>query len=136
MLPILRWLAIVPGCVASWYLALVVGLLLHSQIDRFCPPDLMVSGFCTASWYPAIERIVICLGAALSAFLVVVTAAVVAPAHRVAVSRFVLATGAAVAIWMGVRTDAYLELAFALIAGLLAAWLIAGFARRASLSKG
>ena len=135
MIAILRWLAIIPACILSWYVALFVGIYLHGMIDTFCPPQLIVSGFCTASWYPAVGRIVICLGVALSAFLVVVTAALIAPAHRVLISRIALVVGAVIAAWMALETGSYIEFVSAFLSGFLATLIVVAVSRRASMPQ-
>ena len=130
MIQVLRWLALIPACVAAWWLALFIGLYIRSVVNTFCPPELVVSGFCEASWYPAAESAVICFGVALSAFLVVVTAALVAPTHRVLASKFALASGSVIAIYFAVGTGAYLALAAAVLAGILALLVVTFVAKR------
>lgn len=130
MIQVFRWLALIPACVAAWYVALFIGLYVHGIVDSFCPPELVVSGFCEASWFPAAEQAVICFGVALSAFLVVLTAALVAPAHRVLVSKAALAIGTVVAIIVAVETDTYIELAAAVLAGIIGVLVVATVVKR------
>lgn len=130
MVQVFRWLLITPACVAAWYLALFIGLYIHSIVASFCPPEFIVSGFCEAPWYPTAEKIVMCSGAALSAFLVVLTAAAVAPSHRVLASKIALAIGAVVAIIFAVAGGAYFALASALLAGLLGVLVATALVRR------
>lgn len=132
MIAILRWLAIVPACILSWYFALFFGIYLHGTLDKFCPPELVVSGFCTASWYPTAERSVICLGVALSAFLVAAAAAAVAPAQRLLVSRIALGIGTIVAAWMAVKTGSYLEFVCAPLSGFVATLTVTAVSSRAA----
>ena len=134
MVQTLRWLALIPACVAAWWLALLVGLCIRSVVNSFCPPELVVSGFCEASWYPAAEDAVICFGVALSAFLVVLTAALVAPTHRVLASKAALVSGSAVAIYFAIGTGAYFALAAAVLAGVLALVVVNFFTRPVATS--
>ncbi len=131
MVQVFRWLALIPACVAAWWLALFIGLYVRSLIVGFCPPELVdVSGFCEASWYPAAEDAVICFGVALSAFLVVLTAALVAPTHRVLASKAALAIGTVVAIYFAVGTGAYFALAAAVLAGIFAVLVVTTIVKR------
>lgn len=130
MIQVFRWLVLIPACIAAWYVALFIGLYVHGIVDSFCPPELVVSGFCEASWFPAAEKAAICFGVALSAFLVVVTAALVAPTHRLLASKAALAIGTLVAIVFAVGTDAYFELAAAVLAGILGVFLVVAVAKR------
>ena len=130
MVQVFRWLALIPACIAAWYLALFIGLYVRSVVASFCPPDLVVSGFCQAAWYPTAEKIVIGFGVALSAFLVVLTAAVVAPTHRVLASKAALAIGTIVAIIFAVGTGAYVALAAAVLAGALGVLVVTTFVER------
>jgi hypothetical protein len=120
----LRWLGIAPAALAGWYLAIAIGLYVHGLLDSFCPPDDVVSGMCLASWYPLASRVVICFGAALAAFLVVVASAFVAPSHRYRVAWIAFAIGAGVALVMSVAASTYMELFVALTAGLFAVWIV------------
>jgi len=120
----MRWLCLVPAALLAWYAALVIGLLAHSGLDRLCPPALMVSGWCTAGWYRSASDAVICFGAALSAVLVLLAAAWVAPSSKTQVIWVTLATGSSVAVWLGWSASAWRELTCALAAGLLTAWLL------------
>lgn len=131
MINLLRWIGIVPTVIAGWYLALITGLFLFASLDSLCPPEELVSGMCNASWYPLASRLLICFGAALSAFLVVLVASLVAPSQRKAVAWVAYAIGAVIAFYMAIlasrSSSHYLELMTALIAGLLAVWAVHRF---------
>jgi hypothetical protein len=119
MLRIVRWLLILPAAIAAWYLALIIGLVLHSGLDALCPPDQVISGICEAPWYVYAEDALIAFGAALAAVLVMVACTLLAPSHRrqTAIAAFVL--GAMAAIMMGASTEAYGAMAAAIGAGAL-----------------
>ncbi len=114
---IFRWLLIVPIAVAAWYVAVALGISLHMGLDALCPPDQIVSGLCTARWYPAASAAVVCTGAGLAAALILVACTWLAPSHRrrVAIATFV--AGAVVATFMGLSANAYGPLATAIVAG-------------------
>ena len=130
MIQVLRWTAIIPACILAWYVALFVGIYILGIVDGFCPPDQVISGFCQASWYPTAERVVICFGTALSAILVVLTAAIIAPTNRILVSRLALGVGAVIATVMAIQLGTYLELISALAAGTLGVLAVGYFAHR------
>jgi hypothetical protein len=125
MIRVLRWISVVPACIAAWYVALFTGIIVHSRVFSLCPPELVAYGvFCDAKWFPAAERAVMCFGAALAAVLVVLTATVVAPSHRILISRVALGVGTIVAVVMAVRLGQYAELLSAVCAGALATLFI------------
>jgi hypothetical protein len=77
-----RWLMTVPAGVAVWFLVLFTGIFATAILDVFCPPELIVSGSCTASWYqPALEAVV-AIFTGISALGVVLAPALVAPSKR------------------------------------------------------
>jgi hypothetical protein len=110
---------VVPAAVAGWYLALIVGLLVHSGIESLCPPDQMVSGRCAAPWFPYASNAVSAFGAGLAAVLVIAFAVVAAPGHRVIVARASFVTGLVVATYMLWQTSAIAEFIAAAVCGLL-----------------
>jgi hypothetical protein len=124
---ILRWLAVIPGAISGWFLALALGFVIVSVIDSYCPPDQVESGMCIAPWYSTAFDAAVCFSAALAAFLVVLFASVMAPAHQRAVSWVAYVSGAVATVAMtgtspNVRT---LNAAIcALLAGLLSVWLV------------
>jgi hypothetical protein len=131
----LRWLGVIPAAFAGFYSALIIGIYADGRLFDLCPPDLVVSGQCTAAWYPMAERGVMCFGAALAALLVVLFSALMAPSHRTIISWAAFAVGATVAIYGAVSSSSYAELAAALFAGLVATQVIRRFPMR-SPSRG
>ena len=122
---VIRWLWIPICVILMWYAMLVVGMALHSLATKFCPADALISGFCTASWFPAVERAIIVGCAGLAGFGIVLVSAITAPRLRVRAAAVVYAVGVVVALNMVVETHAYSEFAAALVGGLLgvlAAW--------------
>jgi len=120
----LRWLLILPGAWAAWYLALVVGLAAHAALEAFCPRSQMISGACMAPWFASVSRVVICAGAGLAAALLLVTCAVIAPGHRAQVVMITLVAGVLTALTMGIVVEAYPECITAVVVGgLVATWL-------------
>ena len=128
--PVLRWIAVLPASSAAWFVALFVAMHLHSIVEGFCPPELVVSGQCTAPWYPTADRIVLCVAVALSAFVVVLAAAASAPTHKLNVARLALAVGAAIAAGMAIPDGRFWELGSAVVAGVGALLIVAAWVRR------
>jgi len=82
---------------------LLIGIAGSSVLDSFCPPDLMISGICTAPWHgPAMTGLeMLCAAIAAVGFIVLPTA--VAPAYqgRVAVACFVVGGLLTIALTIG-----------------------------------
>lgn len=122
---ILRWMAIFPGIYVSWHLSLIVGMALLAIAEAFCPEDQMVSGLCVAPWFFWVEDAIFLFCAALAAALVVASAALIAPAHRVRVAWVTFIGGCLVAGYLGWSTGAFKELAAAVASGLVTTLVIA-----------
>jgi hypothetical protein len=128
---LLRWLLVVPLGVGGAFVGFVVAAFLDSASVRLCPPELLVSGACTAAWYPALQQGIMCLGGALGAALVVSMPAFAAPAHKQYVALVALFLGAAYSLWAlhGIGSFALLPVVAAVVAGSLTA--LAAFRRSA-----
>ena len=112
-----RWAAVLPAALVAWHFALFLGVAALSFLESFCPPELVISGMCTASWFPTAEKIVFWLAAALAAGLIVVSVGVVAPAKKVWAAYASLLFGSAIALWLAVETHAWGEFVSAVLAG-------------------
>lgn len=127
-MPVLRWLLVVPSGIAGILLGFAATIAFLAIADRFCPPELLISGMCTASWYRTAETAALCSGAALGAFAAVALPAFVVPAHKARVAAMAFCMGAVYALW-GVATagtSAWPPAASALAAGTAAvAWVLA-----------
>ena len=115
----IRWLAVLPAAVVGWFLALVIGLIVHSGIESLCPRDQMDSGMCVAPWFPYASDAVSAFGAGLAAVLVITLAVLAAPAHRIVVMRTAFVAGLLAAIYMLWQTSAIVEFVVAVSCGLL-----------------
>jgi len=91
MTPVVRWLLVPLTALAVWVGTLLIGIGASGLLDSLCPPELMVSGLCTAPWHrPAMAAVeMICAGIAAAGFIALPVR--VAPAYRpqVAVACFV-----------------------------------------------
>ena len=110
--------------ILGWYVALVAGLLLLDFAESWCPPEEMISGMCTAAWFPLASNAVFCFSTALAAVLVVAGAGLSAPARRRQVAWTAFTLGSVVALALAVAAVAWAEFVSAVIAGGLAAFLL------------
>jgi hypothetical protein len=120
----LRWLLVIPAGWAGWIVAALATMAADGLVPRLCPADEVVSGVCVAPWAPYAEKAIIAGGAGLAGALVVLFAALMAPAHRGAVAVLAFGAGLVAALYMAVMADAYAELAAAVGAGLLVVWWV------------
>lgn len=132
---ILRWVLILPAGYVAWHVALFCGIVLLSLAERLCPKAQMVSGMCTAPWFPAVERGIFLFSSGLAGALIVSTAALVAPARKIAVAWLSCGLGALVALWMGISLKAWGEMASSLVAGVATARVLQVSARRAAAEE-
>ena len=114
---IVRWLLVIPFAFIGWYAALFIGMILYSIADSFCPPELMISGSCQASWHePLIDGLII-FGASLSAVLVILFSAIVAPYKRELVAKTIYIGGVIFAIYAAYETSAWSAFIGAVLSG-------------------
>lgn len=134
---ILRWLLVVPAACLGFLLSVVCGLGLVSLASRFCPPELVISGLCTAPWYPFVTKLAICLSAALGASVTVALPFLLAPTHRLPVAITAFAGGSFFALWILVDGGPafILPVGSALGGGLLMAVLVLRGARIANTTR-
>jgi hypothetical protein len=115
-----RWFAIVPAAILTWYVVLILGIQLTALAATFCPPEAMISQFCAATWFADVQRTIIVLCAGLAGFGIVYVAASVAPAERVLVAWAIFFASALVAVVMVLETRAVAEFTTAITGGLAA----------------
>jgi hypothetical protein len=132
---VIRWILVIPSALAAWYVAFIFSLLVVAIVVGPCiDSDYPQPRFCEAPWvqFALAHSVPIRFGIGLSAVLVVIASAAVAPYHRVAVAWAALGVGAIFASVMGYRADAVAEAAVAVASGLLAAVCVSLFARRSN----
>jgi len=130
----LRWV-LVPLLAPIGYVAAVLTVVLLTQLlRRMCPPEQLVSGMCTATWYTGAELAVFAFATALGAALWVVLPALAAPARRAHVAWFAFAFGAAFATWFTSQVGVGFAVPFgsALAVGALSALLLSSRYKRAT----
>ena len=123
----IRWLLLIPSVVAAWYFAVFVSVVLREVVVGRCfGSDAPPPGYCQASWFPRelLGDALLFFGVGLSAVVVVVVAALVAPSHKRYVAWVALVAGAIVATAMAYGTGAIAEVAVAIAAGVLAAVVV------------
>ncbi len=76
---VIQWVLVVPAGIAAWFLVLILGFFAAVFIESCCPPEEVVSGYCTADWYPSAMDLLEQSFAGLSAFAVVLASTLVAP---------------------------------------------------------
>ena len=119
-----RWILLPFVSIAAWCVALIIGLVILSIAESFCPEDQQVSGMCVAPWWEPVETCILCFSAGLSAFLVVTTAFVVAPAARKGIAWSAFGLGGTIALIFGMETSAWGMLASAIATGFLTACVL------------
>ena len=121
---IIRWLLVLPLAVAVWYICLIVGILSLSILDYFCPPELMISGSCQASWHGTFQDIFIALFASLSAVFIVISSAIVAPYKKYEVVVLSFSAGFLTALLIAYTTKAWFVFFPVSISGLITMFLL------------
>lgn len=122
---VLRFVAVLPTAVLCWWASLLLGFALDSLAMHYCPPESILSGFCTASWAPSVHRAIVIFCAGFAAFMVVVVPSAVAPrpAQRPGVALVLLILGLFAAGLMAVQAGARGEAIAAAVGGVLG-WLL------------
>jgi hypothetical protein len=118
---ITRWLLLPFASIGAWYVAIIIGIVILSIAESFCPEDQQVSGMCVAAWWKPVETCIFCFSTGLSAFLVVATAFFVAPAARGQVVWLAFGIGSETALFFALGTAAWGMFASAVATGFLTA---------------
>ena len=127
---IVRWLLVIPFAFIGWYAALFIGILLYSVADSFCPPELMISGSCQASWHePLIDGLII-FGSSLSAVLVILFSTIVAPYKRELVAKIIYISGVIFAIYAVYETTAWGAFLGAVLCGAIFLYFLIRYMKR------
>jgi hypothetical protein len=130
MRQLVRWVFVPLSGIAVWYAVLLLGIAGVGLLDRFCPPELMVSGACTASWHaPAVDALIFLCTAVVSAGIVLVPA-FLAPSYRFQVAALAFAGGAAFALYAASGGSLWGPFFVSTLAGSASLWLAASKWRR------
>ena len=116
---IIRWFLVIPSAFIGWYCAVFIGLLLYSVAESLCPPELIVSGMCTASWSAPVKNGIIIFGASISAILVLLFSVFIAPGKRKLVAKVIYFGGVAFALYAVYFSNAWWAFISAIISGAL-----------------
>ena len=121
---VIRWIMVIPAAIIGWLLAIMVGLLLTNIPGYFCPPELVTSGFCMATWYGPVMLGIMIFAAALSAVMTLMFAVLVAPRKRDLVAKVVFVVGSSYATYLAFSISAWVEYLSAIIFGLFTLLLL------------
>ncbi len=130
MVTTIRWALIPIASIVAWYLALVLGIVLLSIAEWFCPADELISGACVAPWFRAVESGIFGTSTALSAVFVVAAAFLAAPAAKVLIAWIAFSIGSIVAFVFAMGASAWGLFASAVTAGLFTAVVLSRFQAR------
>jgi len=97
----LRWLLFIPASVAGFYLALIVMVIARTFLDSVCPEQYVYVGDEEYCIYPSwVNTLIIAVGGALAAFLVVFMGFITAPGYKRIVPYVLFTGGAIIATYM------------------------------------
>lgn len=129
MAKLVRW-ALVPMAVLSvWYTVLFLGMAGLSVVDAFCPPELVISGACTAAWHAPVVNALVLVCTAVAAVGIVIVPALVAPTHRLLVAGLAYGCGALFAVYAASGGTLWGPFFVAAIGGSGALWLASSWWR-------
>jgi hypothetical protein len=133
---VIRWILVIPSAIVAWYFAFLVGATLFVSLVGPCfDTDAPQPQFCEATWFEPMRRGLFFFGVGLSAILVVVASAIMAPSHRSAVAWIAAGAGTVMASVMGFRAEAIAEAVVAIACGTLAAFFLPRFLSRSRGKK-
>lgn len=89
----LRWIFALLMPAVGLVITALAAILLTEALDLVCPPELVVSGLCTASWYPASQQAAFAVASFLGAVVFVWLPAVTAPNFKPVVAWVAFAAG-------------------------------------------
>ena len=117
---VVRWILVPVTAFAVWVVTLLAGIAGSVLLDSLCPPDLMISGLCTAAWHrPAMAGLeMICAFIAAIGFIVL--PAKVAPAYPAVVAVACFAVGGLLTVQLAIDGALWGPAAVAAISGTMA----------------
>jgi hypothetical protein len=104
---------------AVWLGTLLLGIGVSSLLDSMCPPDLMLSGICTAPWHQPAMTALEMMCAAIAAVGFIALPARVAPAYHVHVAVVCFVAGGLLTIELAIAGALWAPAAIAAIAGII-----------------
>jgi len=125
-----RWALVPVTAFAVWFGTLLLGIAGSSLLDSLCPPDLMISGVCTAPWHGPAMTALEMMCAAIAAVGFIVLPAAVAPAYHVAVAVGCFVVGGLLTIELTIAGGLSAAAAVAAVAGVVTLWLTISRSRR------
>ncbi len=114
----------IPAAIAGWYISLFFGMILYFVADYICPPDLMVSGMCLATWHSPVTDGLVIFGASLAAVLAILFSVLIAPGRKALVAKVIFLGGAGMAIYFVIATSEWLAFLGAIVFGFITVILI------------
>ncbi|WP_444924974.1 hypothetical protein ACJJH9_08730 [Microbulbifer sp. DLAB2-AF] len=109
---VLRKLLPLPEALTAWVLVLVASLKIESwRVMTFCPDGMREGSVCYAAGWQVLPLWLICLGAMISALVVVWVVALTAAGNRVKAASISFLLGTFVALALGAVTPALLAIA-------------------------
>ena len=129
-----RWLLTAPLALLGHVAAVVSAIALTSLLKRLCPPEQIISGVCTASWYLAAELAAFSVSTAIGAFLFIALPVLVAPSHRSRVAMVALVAGVAYSLWFlaQVGKGLIVPACCAIASGAVTAWLVSSRSKQST----
>ena len=115
---------VIPAAITGWWIAISIGLLLTNIPLYFCPPELVASELCMASWYGPVMLGIMIFAAALSAVMTMLFAVIVAPRKHDLVAKVVFVAGSIYATYFAFSISAWAECGGAIVAGLITMLLL------------
>jgi len=82
----MRWALVPVTAFGVWLGTLLIGIGGSSLLDSLCPPDLMISGICTAPWHGPAMRALEMVCAAIAAVGFIALPAAIAPSYQIPVA--------------------------------------------------
>ena len=120
----LRWSALVPATIFAWLGVLVIGTFVHGYLERaVCPPEDLISGYCTNAEAQAKLKLVIPFFAGLSAVAVILSAVLVAPAAKSRIAWAAVTIGGTVALTIeGIAPESISAIVFGVVTAAVVSW--------------
>lgn len=115
-----RWFLVPVTAFAVWFGTLLIGITGSTLLDSLCPPDLMVSGLCTAAWHRPAMAALEMMCACIAAVGFIVLPAKMAPAYRPFVGVVCFVVGGLLTFQLAMAGALWWPSAVAAIAGILA----------------
>jgi len=116
---LLRWLLLIPVVLACFYLCVMLAVGIFIAAETLCPENQIVSELCTAPYLSFTKEALLLITPALAASLIVFSAYLCAPHHKLQTAITIFLLGSVAAIYYALNSGYWLTFVLTEVSSLM-----------------